>query len=430
MRSPVPDYLQEILDDVGDDSGELADYIPELGAVDPDQLAVAVTTLDGTGYAAGDADLEFSIQSISKPFVYALALAEHGLDAVLQRVGVEPTGEAFNELSLERDSCRPLNPMINAGALTVHSLIGGPDAGADERVEQIRRGLSAFAGRELTIDPVVSGSEYESAFRNQAIANMLRSYGAVQGIPDDIVRGYTQQCAVTVTTKDLAMMGATLAAGGVQPITGEQVVGPDVVRQVLSVMMTCGMYDAAGDWMSTVGFPAKSGVSGGIVGVLPGQVGVATFSPRLDPHGTSTRGVRLATRMSKDMGMHIMQPTEPARAVVRRDRRLRAPDGEIVRVCSLQGSIQFTGAERVLRLVQDSAEDCQVFVLDLRRVSGLNAVAARMLAELIRRLQLDDVRVALIDPDEQLELTEDQVVQLPRRLGDLTSLARYARVRR
>lgn len=429
MRSPVPDYLQEILDTVGEDAGELADYIPALAAADPDRLAVAVTTFDGTGYSAGDAELEFSIQSISKPFAYAVALAEHGLDAVLARVGVEPSGEAFNELSLEQDSCRPLNPMINAGALSVHSLIGSPGDGVEERVERIRERLSAFAGRELSIDEEVAEAEYETAFRNLAIANMLRSYGAFDAAPADIVLGYTRQCAVRVTTADLAMMGATLANGGVQPVTGERVLEPQVVRQVLSVMMTCGMYDAAGDWMSAVGFPAKSGVSGGIVGVLPGQVGVATFSPRLDPHGTSTRGVRLARRMSRDMGMHIMQPTEPARAVIRRDRRLRAPNGDIVRVCSLQGSIQFTGAERVVRLVQDDTDGAEVFVLDLRRVSGLNGVAGRMLAELIRRLQLDGVRVALVDPDDLLALTPDQVVQMPGRLGDLAGLAAHARVR-
>ncbi|WP_222047821.1 glutaminase [Modestobacter lapidis] len=423
----MPDYLTEILDACGGDAGALAGYIPELASADPDRLAVCLSTIDGKLYRAGDSGTEFSIQSISKPFVYALALADHGLDDVLERIGVEPSGEAFNELSLERDSRRPRNPMINAGALTAHALVGDPGDDVDTRVERVRRLMSDFAGRELHVDRRIYESEMSQAYRNLAIANMLRSYGVIGQDPRDVVRGYTQQCAISVTSSDLATMAATLATGGVQPTTGKQVVPEKVARQVLSVMMTCGMYDAAGDWMTTVGFPAKSGVSGGILGALPGQLGMAVFSPRLDSHGNSTRGVRICTRMSADMGLHIMQAPEPARSTVRRDRTLRGPDGSLARVCSLQGSMQFSSVERVVRTVTDGLP-IALFVLDLRRVSSVNDVARRMLAEIVRRLQLDGAEVALLDPDHVLPLSEQAVVRLPERWSSLAPLEGYERV--
>jgi len=415
MRSPIPDYLLEVVEACGSDNpGATAGYIPDLAHADPDRIAVCVSTVDGIVYSAGDADSPFSIQSISKPFVYALALTELGLDAVLDRVGVEPSGEAFNELSLDRESGRPLNPMINAGALTTHALVGPATATPDERFERIRSGLSAFAGRDLGVDEAVYESEWGTAYRNSAIANMLRSYAVFDGDPADVVRGYTRQCSITVTARDLALMAATLANGGVQPSTGRRVASRQVVRQVLSVMMSCGMYDAAGDWMSTVGFPAKSGVSGGVLGTLPGQFGIATFSPRLDAHGSSVRGVRMCTRLSADMGMHIMDAPEPARSAIRRDRVLRGPRGNTVRVCSLQGTLQFSGAEHVLRALSDSdgpytapAGDrprgrIDSVILDLRRVHSVDDVAERMLREAVRRLRLDGLRVTVVDPEHVL----------------------------
>ncbi|WP_447644242.1 glutaminase A [Nocardioides zeae] len=279
MRTPLPDYLTEVLEVCGtDSSGELAAYIPELAAADPDRLALALCTVDGTGYAVGDDGVRFSIQSISKPFVYALALADLGLDAVLEKVGVEPSGEAFNEMSLEEDSGRPLNPMINAGAITVHALVG---------MDRVRRGFAAFAGRELEVDEAVSSSELATADRNRAIAYMLRNHGIVEDDPQEVVAGYTEQCSLLVDVTDLAAMAATLANNGVQPVTGEEVVPRWVARQVLSVMATCGMYDAAGDWFTTVGIPAKSGVSGGLIGALPGRAGLAVLSPAST--GTATR---------------------------------------------------------------------------------------------------------------------------------------------
>lgn len=398
MRSPIPDYLLEVLTACAPDTGgAVADYIPELAEVDPDQLGISLATVDGAVYDAGDVKAAFTIQSISKPFVYALAIADRGLEAVLDKVDVEPSGEAFNELSLEKGSGRPLNPMINAGAIAVHALLGD---GGHDRFDRILAGLSAFAGRALAVDESAYRSETGTAFRNYAIANMLRSHGTILEDPRTVVEGYTRQCSVRVTTRDLAVMAGTLANGGVNPVTEEQVVDPDVVRQVLSVMTTCGMYDSAGDWISTVGIPAKSGVSGGIIGALPGQVGIAAFSPRLDEHGSSVRGIDVCRRLSRDMGLHLMDAPQPARATIRRMHAVQHADGGEATVYALHGSIQFAGAERLVRDLVDAPDLTTEVVLDLTRVHAVNDVARRMLLEVVRRLTLTGHRVTLVDPDD------------------------------
>lgn len=399
MRSPIPDYLTEVLGDVASDtSGAPAGYIPELAAADPDRLGAVFATVDGEVYGAGDIDVEFTIQSISKPFTYALALADRGFDAVLAKVGVEPSGEAFNELSLEGGSGRPLNPMINAGAITVHSLAGPEELDSTERLERVVSGLSAFAGRRLEMDESVCISEMEHAHRNLAIAHMLRSHNILTEDPATIVDGYTRQCSLLVTARDLALMAATLANRGVNPLSGEQVVPEKVVRQVLSVMFTCGMYDAAGDWATQVGIPAKSGVAGGLIGALPGQIGIATFSPRLDPHGTSVRGVSLFERFSSDMGLHVMEVPPTARAVVRSNHVVGAGPNAI-RVLQLQGGIRFAGAERIVREAVDTAPAEARVALDLTMVYSIDDVSRRMLLEVVRRLTLDGHDVYLVDPE-------------------------------
>ncbi|WP_193612356.1 glutaminase [Nocardioides lijunqiniae] len=399
MRSPIPDYLTEVLDTCGGDAGgELAAYIPELAQADPDRFALALATVDGAVYGVGDDAVEFSIQSISKPFAYALALARHGIDGVLEKVGVEPSGDAFNELSLEVGTGRPLNPMINAGALTVHALIDD---------ETVRRGFSAFAGRDLEVDEQVFASELETADRNRAIAFMLRSHGIVEQDAQQVVEGYTRQCSLLVTVRDLAVMAATLANGGVQPITGERVVPHDVTRQVMAVMATCGMYDAAGDWFTSVGIPAKSGVAGGLIGALPGQVGMATFSPRLDRHGNSVRGVQVFERLSHDMGMHLMEVPPPARSLVRGRTELPGDRSGHGWAYELQGSVNFVGMERVLRYLADEPPTESAVVLDLTRVHEVRDVGRRMLVEAVRRLVLDGHEVTLVDPEDMLEALPD-----------------------
>lgn len=405
MEIPLNEYLQTLLDTVGDDDGDVASYIPELAHADPNRLAIAVATLDGDVYAAGDADVEFTIQSISKPFSYALAIADQGLDAVLEKIDVEPSGDAFNEFSLDPDSGRPRNPMINAGAIAAHALVAGDDA--DARMERILDFYSRLAGRELSVAEDVFASELSEADRNTALAYMLRTVNVLDGPALDAVRGYTEQCSVSVTVQDLARMAAVLAAGGVTA-QGERMLEPAVNRQVLSVMTTCGMYNSAGDWLTTVGIPAKSGVAGGLMGVLPGQLGIAVFSPRLDPHGNSSRGVRLFERMNQDLGLHLLNVTAQPSSVSRQFER----DGVVVH--DLVGDLEFVESERVLRAFAAEPVGENPVVIDLDDVHRVNDIARRMLLEGIRRLHLDGHDVRVVDPSEVLGAAETGTGELVR----------------
>ena len=398
MRSPIPDYLLEVLDSCGADGGAVADYIPELAAADPDRFGICIATVDGAVYAAGDADVEFTIQSMSKPFTYAIALADQGAAAIDERVGVEPSGEAFNEISVDPETGRPRNAMINAGALLTHSLVAGENSAA--RSERIRAGFSRFVGRELLVDERAFASEFETAYRNLGMAHLLKASGTLDCDPVKLVEGYTRQCSVTVSCRDLAMMAATLANAGVHPQTRETLLDRSVVRQVMSVMMTCGMYDAAGDWMTDVGIPAKSGVSGGVIGALPGQVGVAVFSPRLDSHGSSVRGVEVFERLSNDMGMHLMDVPQEGRSALRDC--WESEGDEPITVYELQGDLRFSGAETVVRAISTTEHTTRRVALDLTRVYRLHDVGRRMLLECLRRLGEDDVRVVVVDPERTL----------------------------
>ena len=398
VRSPIPDYLLEVLEACGSDGGAVADYIPELAAADPDRFGICLATVDGTVYSAGNAETPFTIQSMSKPFAYAVALSDHGHDAMAEKIDVEPTGEAFNEISLEAGTGRPKNAMINAGAILTHSLVAGDDG--NQRAERLRDVFSRAAGRELAINESAFESEFATAHRNLGMAHMMKAVGILDCDPVEAVRGYSRQCSIEVTCCDLALMAATLANAGAQPSTGEQILDRQEVRQVLSVMMTCGMYDAAGDWMTDIGIPAKSGVSGGVIGSLPGQVGIAVFSPRLDSHGSSVRGVRAFERMSGDMGMHLMEVAHEGRSALRDTFRTDGPDPATV--YQVQGDLRFTGAESVVRAVSAADHTTGRVVLDLTRAYRLNDVGQRMLLEVARRLELDGVHVSMVDPDHAL----------------------------
>ena len=425
MHSPIPSYLDEVLQSVAADrTGVLANYIPELAEVDPERLGASIAMVDGELYASGDTDSLFTIQSISKPFVYALALADRGFEKVLDKVGVEPSGEPFNEISLEDSSGRPLNPMINAGAITTHSLVGTETMNRAERMERVISGLSAFAGRSLEVDEAVYSSEIEHAHRNLAIAHMLRSHDILTENPTGVVEGYTRQCSLLVTVQDLAMMAATLANYGIQPVTGEQVVPKTVVRQVLSVMFTCGMYNAAGDWATQVGIPAKSGVGGGIIGAVPGQLGLATFSPRLDVHGNSVRGVSLFERFSSDMGMHVMNIPTVARSAIRANYRIGSGE-KITQVIQLQGRIRFAGAERVIREIVDTHYMGTRIALDVTRVYSVDEVAQHMLLEIMRRMRHEGYTVYLIDQDDTITNLEALRTMDVAVLGSIDELEHY-----
>lgn len=395
MKTPLPDYLAQVLEQCSQgDDGALADYIPQLARADPARAGIALCTTDGVVYSAGDAALDFTLQSISKPFAYALALQGHGLDAVLRKVDVEPSGEAFNELSLEKDSGRPRNPMINAGAIATHALL--PGRNGEERADALKALLESLAGRTLEYDEAVYASEMETAHRNLSLAHMLRSVGILECEPRDAVSGYTRQCAIRVTAEDLARFGAALAGCGAGQLCAMARLDRRVVRQVLSVMATCGMYDAAGDWLSTVGIPAKSGVSGGILGVLPGQLGIGVLSPKLDGYGNSVRGVRMMERLSDDMGLHIMEALQTPRS------SLRNPQVDVrddIDLYELQGDIHFAQAELLLRNLQDRVAGRGPVILDIGRVSELGRVGRRMLLDAVRGIHADGAWIALVDPE-------------------------------
>jgi glutaminase len=281
--------------------GAVDDSIPQLAEADPDLFGVAVVHPDGEVVASGDADRLFSIQSAVKPFLFALALADTGGDA-LDQVGIEPTGEAFDAIKLESSTGRPPNPMVNAGALLTANLVDG-DSG-DARSRRITAGLSAFAGRELEVDREISESEQLHGDRNHALAHLMRSEGTLAQTADEAVAVYARACSVMVDATALAVMGATLAFGGRNPVTGERVVSAAIARDVVSVMATCGVYDGSGRWMRAVGVPAKSSVSGAIVLSAPNRLGAAIVSPPLDELGTSVRGEALSRVLSDEYGLH------------------------------------------------------------------------------------------------------------------------------
>jgi len=279
-------------------------YGPESAGAERDRFAICLATVDGALYHAGDHEAPFALQSLSKVFVYALALADQGRERVLERVGVEPSGDPFNSIVFDERNNRPHNPMVNAGALVTTDLVRGRDS--VEKLERILAALRAYAGNEsLDVDAETFSSEMRIADRNRATAYLMRSQGMLEGDVEAILALYLQQCSVQVTCRDLAVMAATLANGCVNCITGERVLPRERVRDVLSVMHTCGMYDAAGQWTYEVGVPAKSGVSGGILAVVPGKMGIGVFSPGLDAHGNSVRGVRVCSEISERLGLHI-----------------------------------------------------------------------------------------------------------------------------
>jgi glutaminase len=284
--------------------GKVADYIPALAGASPDWFGVAVAGVDGAALAVGDADRAFSIQSISKPFVFALICQALGGGRARAAVGVNATGLPFNSvMAIELNADRTMNPMVNAGAIATTSL--APGANAEERWRFIRDGLSRFAGRELAMDEEVYASEAATNQRNQGIARLLHGYGRMYCDPDEATDIYTRQCAINVTARDLAVMGATLADGGVNPVTKERVVDAERCRRVLAVMATAGLYEQSGDWLYEIGLPGKSGVAGGIVTIAPGKGGLGVFSPPLDAAGNSVRGQLVTRFLSDRLGLNL-----------------------------------------------------------------------------------------------------------------------------
>ena len=294
--APLREVLREVhARHAAASEGKVADYIPELAKADPNWFGISVISADGQIIEVGDCDKPFTIQSISKPFVYGMALEDCGLEQVLAKVGVEPTGEAFNSIVLDEASNRPFNPMVNAGAIATADLVAGKDF--PERLTRMLAMFSRYCGRPLHLDNSVFLSERITGHRNRAIAHLMLNFGMMSERMAESLELYFQQCSVLVTCRDLAMIGATLANGGVNPVTGERAIAQPLVKYVLSIMHSCGMYDYAGEWAFRVGMPAKSGVGGGIVAVVPGGMGIGVFSPPLDAKGNSVRGVRVCREL-------------------------------------------------------------------------------------------------------------------------------------
>jgi len=394
-------------DFAADNSGEVAHYIPELSKAHPEHFGIGFATLDGHVYETGDSRVPFTIQSMSKPFVFALALDTLGAARVEAVIGVEPSGDPFNSIRLNAEN-HPFNPMVNAGAIACSGLI--LEAKADAAFDTVRQALSRFAGRELDVDEAVFASENATGDRNRAIGYLLRNSGVIKEDVRRVLDVYFRQCSVLVTARDAAIMAATLANRGVNPVTGEQVVTPYAVSRTLSVMTSSGMYDYAGEWIYRVGIPAKSGVGGGILAALPARLGLGSYSPRLDGHGNSVRGIKVCEALSSHYGLHMLSRADDARNAVIADynigksssrrsrrpqeRRILAAHHNEVRVIELVGTLSFSTVDYVSRQLASKPRP-QFVIFDLRRVAAVTPAGGRLLAEEFRELANFNVTVIL-----------------------------------
>jgi len=447
VSSPIGAYLRRLHARYADlREGEVASYIPELALADPDAFGIVIATVRGSVYEAGDTRIPFTLQSLSKPFTYAHALDRLGEQRVHQSIGVEPTGDAFNSLTLDPATGTPLNAMINAGAITAVGLAGQPDPAM--AMERLLESFEAFAGHTLAIDEKVYASERGTGHRNRAMAHLLRSNGVFEEDPDTVVERYFRQCSISVDARDVAIMAATLAAGGRNPITGEQVASRRTIRTVLSVMASCGMYDGAGAWFVGVGLPAKSGVSGGILAVLPGQLGIAVWSPPVDTRGNSVRGIAVCRDLSGVMDLHtftaVLSQAPPYRShatlAVRRSKRVRSPreqgriaeEGTSSHLFELHGDVGFATVEAVIRSIGPLAAAAHV-VLDLTRVTWIETAVTPLLVDLAVDLADDvgsrlawsagDAHAAVLDAID-LQLTQEGIAP-PLRFSELDAAAEW-----
>ena len=291
--------------------GANADYIPALAKVDPNLYGIALVTPDGTVYTAGDVTSEVSIQSISKVFTMALVMEEKGPEAIYNNMGVDATGQVFNSIvAIEQYQGAEMNPLVNAGAITATSMVSGNSRA--QIWEKILDYYSAFAARDLSVNRDVFKSEADTNQRNQAIASLMYAYGHIKDNPAQATDIYTEQCSVNVNARDLAVMAATLANGGRNPVSDKQVMRNENVPEVLAVMATAGLYDDSGQWLFHTGLPAKSGVGGGIIAVSPGRFGIAIISPPLDKAGNSVRAQKAIADISNALGgnPYEVQPEE------------------------------------------------------------------------------------------------------------------------
>ncbi len=401
--SLIDDVLAELYAAIkGETGGHLPSYIPELAKADPDQFGIVIATVDGSIYAVGDSDVPFTIQSISKPFAFGLALEDHGMDEVLRRVGVEPSGDAFNSIMFDQRANRPFNPMVNAGAIVTSSLITGTDL--PHRIQRVRDMFARFIGHDVVADESVFRSEKITGHRNRAIAHLELNFGMLVEPIDEHLDLYFQQCSMLVTARDLAKMAVTLANGGVNPFSGVQAVDPDYVKNIVSVMNFCGMYDYSGEWGYRIGLPAKSGVAGGVIAVLPGVMGIGVFSPPLDERGNSLRGIKVCETLSQRFGLNMFDVAEGSISSIRRsydaatvnskrtrsdqERSILDREGEAIRVVELRGRINFAAIEQISRLCAALPDIVTHVVLDFSRADVIEQQAAVLIAQLLQAQQL------------------------------------------
>ena len=307
MDSVIPALIKDLYQSyIGLTDGHPASYIPELAKANPNHFSIVITTVDGKVYEVGDSNIQFSLQSTSKPLTYGMILEDFGREYVLSKVGVEPTGEAFNSLvELEKNTHRPYNPMINSGAIAVSSLIKG--SGQQDRLRRVLSMFENYVGHNLEVDEKIFTSEKNTAHRNRSIAHLLRHFNVIDDNLDESLDLYFKQCSIMVNNKDLSMIAATLANGGINPMTKKTAIQSKYVGDILSLMFTCGMYDSSGEWAYSVGIPAKSGVCGGIFGVIPGKMGIAVFSPPIDEKGHSIRGIKVFQDLSHKLNLSIFR---------------------------------------------------------------------------------------------------------------------------
>jgi glutaminase len=316
LAAQSPQQIQAAVDAAygkykGLQEGKNADYIPALAKVDSNIYGIALVTPDGKVYTAGDVKSQVSIQSISKVFTMAQVMEEQGTDAILKTIGVDATGMRFNSIVAVEWAQKGLggpeiNPLVNPGAITATSMVKG--ANRDEIWNSILNFESAFAGRQLGVDKEVFDSEAATNQRNQAIGALMYAYGFIKSEPGRATDIYTEQCAISVNAKDLAVMAGTLANAGKNPVTGKQVMKAEDVPEVLAVMATAGLYDDSGKWLYRTGLPAKSGVGGGIIAVSPGKFGIAVISPPLDDAGNSVRAQKAIADVSNALGGNPYAP--------------------------------------------------------------------------------------------------------------------------
>ena len=421
------EVIQGLLEDLhrryqGLEDGAPANYIPELAKAVPSDFGIAIATIDGRLYEVGDTRKPFTIQSISKPFVYGLALKLLEHDHLAKKVGVEPSGDSFNAISLDQDTGRPRNPMSNAGAIATTAQIWSHDPHGAESL--LLNFFGELAGRRLTIDEAVFRSERATGHRNRAIGHLLRNFGIIDDDPEHSLDLYFRQCAITVTCRDLAVMAATLACQGRNPFTGSQPLTPEIIGRMLALMATCGTYDFAGQWLYDVGMPAKSGVGGGLLAVVPGRLGIATYSPPLDALGNSVRGIAVCNELADSLGLSLFTQYPQTSSTIRRSykgsqrrsRRWRAAVEsrrlqercDAIRIVHVQGVLDFAASERLYSELSRVMADAWILLLDLAHVTEFPEQSMGLFHQQLKALRRMGVIVLL---------SRSQHLGLPRTMG-------------